>query len=130
MGIVFSIVAAATLANVVPSPVDNGGELAPLAFEAFPAGTITPGGWLRYQLKDTSVAAVVVPCHQCLCHHHVRPNVVADCAVVRRTPVVTQLARTKPSIRVGIRDYAVDPLGGHLEHTFVPREDGELDESS
>ena len=51
MGIVFSIVAAATLANVVPSPVDNGGELAPLAFEAFPAGTIKPGGWLRYQLE-------------------------------------------------------------------------------
>ena len=51
MGFVFSIVAAATLVNAVPSPADNGGEIAPLAFEAFPAGTITPRGWLRHQLE-------------------------------------------------------------------------------
>lgn len=34
----------------VPAPKDAGGELAPNAFDPFPAGTIVPEGWLRHQL--------------------------------------------------------------------------------
>ena len=45
--------AAETRAEVVkkiPVPEDNGGEIAPNAFEPFPAGTISPRGWLKRQL--------------------------------------------------------------------------------
>ena len=46
----FLLMLAATVLKTVPVPADNGGELAPNAFEPFPAGTIEPQGWLRHQL--------------------------------------------------------------------------------
>ncbi|HNX04124.1 MAG TPA: hypothetical protein PKI32_01400, partial [Opitutales bacterium] len=50
---VFLANAAETRAEVVkkiPAPGDNGGEIAPNAFDPFPAGTISPRGWLKHQL--------------------------------------------------------------------------------
>ena len=46
----FLVLAAATILKTVPAPPDNGGALAPNAFDPFPAGTIEPHGWLRHQL--------------------------------------------------------------------------------
>ena len=42
--------ATATVVRKIDAPADTGGEVAPNAFEPFPAGTIRPRGWLKHQL--------------------------------------------------------------------------------